>query len=59
LEAGVEFVCEHCGATALRIGVVTDKTVKIECLSCGKESAIERRADSAPVVKPLTESLPS
>jgi len=55
----VEFVCEHCGATALRIGVVTDKTVKIECLSCGKESAIERRADSAPVVKPLTESLPS
>ena len=58
-EARVEFVCGHCGAGALRIIGVTDKAVRVECLSCGKESTIERRAESLPVSKPPTESLPS
>jgi hypothetical protein len=54
----VEFVCEHCGAGSLRIVGVTDKTVRVECLSCGKESAIERGADPEPLAKPSTKSRP-
>ena len=55
----MEFVCGHCGAGALRIVVVTEKWVRVECVLCGKESAIERKADSVPVAKPATQSLPS
>jgi len=55
----VEFVCGHCGAGALRLVDVSEKIVKVECLSCGKESVVERQADSAPVIKSPTESPPS
>jgi len=48
----VQFACRHCGAGALRIAAVTETWVRVECLLCGKESAIERRADSVPVVRP-------
>ena len=58
-EARVEFACEHCGAGALRLVAVVDKTVRVECLSCGKESIFERRAEPTPMAKSPTESLPS
>jgi hypothetical protein len=51
--------CEHCGAGALRIVVVADKTITVECLSCDKESAIERRAEPASIAEPPAKSLPS
>jgi predicted RNA-binding Zn-ribbon protein involved in translation (DUF1610 family) len=52
----VEFVCEHCGGRSLRIVSVADKSVRVECLSCGKESMIERDAASTPAIQPQTES---
>jgi len=38
----MELVCEHCGVGALRIVAVKDKTIRIECVMCGKESTIQR-----------------
>ena len=52
----MEFVCEHCGAGALRLVDVSKKIVKIQCMSCGKESMVERDAVSMPVAKPQTDS---
>jgi len=57
-EARVEFVCEHCGAGALRLVAVLDKTVRVECLSCGKESIFERRVEPTPMAESPTEGLP-
>jgi predicted RNA-binding Zn-ribbon protein involved in translation (DUF1610 family) len=45
-EAWVEFVCGHCGAKSLRLVDTSEKIVKVECLSCGKESVVERAASS-------------
>ena len=51
LEAWMEFVCVHCGAKALRIVAVVDKTVTVECLACGKKSTFEHQTEPAPVTK--------
>jgi len=53
---GVEFVCGHCGGGSLRIVAVTEKNVRVECLSCGKESVIQRNAVSIPAAKPESQS---
>jgi hypothetical protein len=55
-EAGVEFVCAHCGGRSLRIVKVAEKVVRVECLSCSKESAIQRGADSIERVNPPSKS---
>jgi hypothetical protein len=52
----VEFVCGHCAGRSLRIVAVAEKNVRVECLSCGKESMIERDAASRPAAKPPTQS---
>jgi len=49
----MEFVCEHCGAGAVRIVAVTDETIKVECVMCGKESIIQR--EPAPMLVATTQ----
>jgi len=49
---GVEFVCAHCGDRSLRIAQVLEKQVKVECLSCGKESMVARDRSTTPAVTP-------
>ena len=47
----MEFVCPHCDGRLLGIADIGDKTITVECLSCGKESVIERKVVSTPPVK--------
>ena len=49
---GVEFVCEHCGSESLWLVDASEKIVKVECMSCGKESVVERVAGPTPPAKP-------
>jgi hypothetical protein len=49
---GVEFVCGHCGANSLRLIGVSEKVVRVDCLSCGKESMAERAASSTSPASP-------
>jgi transposase-like protein len=56
-EAGVEFVCGHCGANSLRLIGVSEKVVRVDCLSCGKESTVERGAGSTSPAKPSAKPL--
>jgi transcription elongation factor Elf1 len=53
---GVEFVCAHCDGKSLRIVKVAEKIVRVECLSCGKESAIQRNDNSMQRDKPQSKS---
>jgi len=49
----VEFVCGHCGGASLWLVDASESIVKVECLSCGKESVVERAAaGSMPPAKP-------
>jgi predicted RNA-binding Zn-ribbon protein involved in translation (DUF1610 family) len=52
----VEFVCKHCGSKSLWLVAVDGKNVKVECLSCGKQSVINRAAAPRPLTKPPTQS---
>ena len=48
----MDFVCRHCSARALQIIDVSDDMVRIRCVFCGKESAIERPAEPTTALKP-------
>jgi len=50
--SGMEFVCSHCDGRLLGIVDIGDKTITVECLSCGKESVIERKVVSMPSAEP-------
>jgi hypothetical protein len=41
----VDFLCGYCGANSLRLVGVTEKTVRVDCLSCGRRT--RRRFDDA------------
>jgi len=51
----MEFACEHGNAGSLRIIAVADKTVRVECLSCGRESMIQRGDPPMQVADPQPE----
>ena len=55
-EARVEFVCGHCGGRSLRIVDVAEKNVRVECISCRKESVIERDTVQMPAEKSPTQT---
>jgi len=55
----MDFACEHCGAKALRVVAVAEKSVRFECLSCRKETTFERQLELAPVAKSVSEGVPS
>jgi len=39
---GVEFVCGHCASRSLWLVAVNQEHVTVECLTCGKQSTIDR-----------------
>ena len=45
-------MCGTCGGRSLRIVAVVATKVRVEYLTCGKESAIKRTTDSTPTAKP-------
>lgn len=53
----MEFVCGHCGGASLWLVDASEKIVKVECLSCGKESVVERATGSMPPAKAATSEL--
>jgi transcription elongation factor Elf1 len=48
----MEFVCGHCGSRSLWLVAMKDEHVTVECLTCGKQSAIDRAAAPVPANPP-------
>jgi transcription elongation factor Elf1 len=51
-EAGVEFACGHCGGRSLWFVAVKQEHVTVECLTCGKQSTIDRAGAPRPANPP-------
>ena len=44
----MEFVCQHCFSRLMWFVAVKDDHVTVECLTCGKQSTIDRTAAPLP-----------
>jgi DNA-directed RNA polymerase subunit RPC12/RpoP len=48
----VEFMCGYCGGKSLWLVAVNQEHVTVKCLTCGKQSTIDRAAKPPPANLP-------